>query len=161
MSNDDFSPQGFTRDRPSGPQRGASLQISTSRQGDGRSMSQSSGLYSALPPSTPYRTSSGPLPSPSTPQHTTATRSSTLDTPRSAGYNDKSQWFSDSSKNGTKSPTSPKTKRRSDSSMIDKRISPDPKTNVYTQCGRHSDQWLFGGFPFDNIKKALERDKKE
>jgi hypothetical protein len=160
-NNDDFSPQGFTQDRPTGPQRGTSLSISTSRGSDGSFLSQSSGSSFALPPS-PYRTASSLLPSPSTPQYTTARRSTHADTPRSAGYNDKSMSFGGSSKHGSKSPTSPSTKRRSDSSMlIDKRISPDPKTNVYTQCGRHSDQWLFGGFPFDNIKKALGSEKKE
>jgi len=158
-NDDDFSPQGFPRDRPTGLQRGASLSISTSRESVGTFMSQSSGSSFALPPS-PCRTVSSPLPSPSTPQRTTARRSTTADTPRSAGCNDKSMSFRGSSKNGYKSPTSPSTKRRSDP-IVDKRISPDPRTNVYTQCGRHSDQWLFGGFPFDNIKKALGADKKE
>ncbi|KAE8453377.1 hypothetical protein EG329_010238 [Mollisiaceae sp. DMI_Dod_QoI] len=160
MNDYQISPQGYTRDPTNGPQRGASLSMSTSRQSDETTASQSSGSYSALPPQAAYRTVSSPLPSPSLPECATATRSSTLDMPRSAGYTDKSLRFSGSARSGPKSPTSASSKRKSDT-MIDRRLSDDPKTNVYTTCGRHSDEWLFRGFTFNSLKKVWERDKKE
>jgi len=159
MNNDQISPQGFTRDPANGSQRGTPLSITTSRQGDGTAMSQSPPLYSALPPQPAYRVSSSPLPSPSTPQRVTATRSTTLDTPRSAGFTDKSLRFPGTPRSGAKSPTSASAKRRSDT-MIDRRMSDDPKKNAYSECGRHSDEWLFGGLSFDSIKKVWDRDKK-
>ncbi|KAF8852065.1 hypothetical protein BDZ45DRAFT_695377 [Acephala macrosclerotiorum] len=159
MSNDQISPQGFTRDPGNGSQRGTPLSITTSRQGDGTVMSQSPPQYSALPPQSAYRVSSSPLPSPSTPQRATATRSTTIDTPRSAGFIDRCPRLPGTLRSGAKSPTSTSLKRRSDT-MIDRRLSDDPKKNAYTQCGRHSDEWLFGGLTFDSIKKVWERDKK-
>lgn len=34
--------------------------------------------------------------------------------------------------------------------------------NVYTECGRHSNEWLFGGFSLrKTAKKLWNRDKKE
>jgi hypothetical protein len=34
--------------------------------------------------------------------------------------------------------------------------------NVYTECGRHSNDWLFGGFSVsDTVKKLWHKDKKE
>jgi hypothetical protein len=39
-------------------------------------------------------------------------------------------------------------------------MSDDPKKNAYSECGRHSDEWLFGGLSFDSIKKVWDRDKK-
>jgi hypothetical protein len=33
-----------------------------------------------------------------------------------------------------------------------------PKKNVYTECGRHSDEWLFGGWS-DKVKKLWEKNK--
>jgi len=36
----------------------------------------------------------------------------------------------------------------------------DAKVNVYTECGRHSDDWLFGGFSVAGAVKKLW-DKKE
>jgi hypothetical protein len=41
-----------------------------------------------------------------------------------------------------------------------RRRSNDPKINVYTECGRHSDDWLFGGFSVSGTMKMLW-DKKE
>jgi hypothetical protein len=33
-----------------------------------------------------------------------------------------------------------------------------PKMNLYTECGRHSDEWLFGGFSVsDAVRKIWER----
>lgn len=45
--------------------------------------------------------------------------------------------------------------------ILDRRLSDDPKKNAYTECGRHSDEWLFGGLSFDSFKKVWERDKKQ
>lgn len=36
-----------------------------------------------------------------------------------------------------------------------RRRSNDPKINVYTECGRHSDDWLFGGFSVSGTMKML------
>lgn len=151
-----LSPPGFKQDPARVAQRGAPLSITTSRpQADGSRAGQSPAGRSALPLSSPQRTISDPFPSPS--RHDTITRASTGDTPKSAGYVDKSLRFA---KDGT-GDTSPsligdngdKTKRRH---------SHEPKVNVHTECGRHSDDWLFGGFSVSKtVKKLWERDKKE
>jgi hypothetical protein len=36
-----------------------------------------------------------------------------------------------------------------------RRQSHDPKINVYTECGRHGDDWLFGGFSVSGTVKSL------
>jgi hypothetical protein len=34
----------------------------------------------------------------------------------------------------------------------------EPKVNLYTECGRHSDEWLFGGFSVSEaVRKIWER----
>jgi hypothetical protein len=43
--------------------------------------------------------------------------------------------------------------------MVRRRYSHEPKKNVYTECGRHSDEWLFGGWS-DKVKRLWEKDKK-
>lgn len=155
LSDDNFSLGGFKRDRFN-TQRETPLSISASTREDGMSWSQSSGSSSAQPHS-PYRTVSDPVPyaSTSTSQYATTRRSTTTDIPESQGYNNTNASFQESSRSSrsSKNPTSP-------SFMTDKRRESDPKSNLYTQCGRHGDQWLFGGFPFDNIKKALGSEKK-
>lgn len=41
-----------------------------------------------------------------------------------------------------------------------RRNTADPRMNVHTECGRHSDDWLFGGWNVaDTVKKIW--DKKE
>jgi len=53
---------------------------------------------------------------------------------------------------GTSGRSGDKTKRRH---------SHEPKVNGYTECGRHGDDWLFGGFSVSgSVKKLWERDKK-
>ena len=50
------------------------------------------------------------------------------------------------------------TTRDSDHKMDHKttrRRSNDPKVNVYTECGRHGDDWLFGGFSLSETMKML------
>jgi len=44
-----------------------------------------------------------------------------------------------------------------------RRHSHDPnRVNVYTECGRHSDDWLFGGWSVSGaVKKIWERERKE
>jgi len=35
------------------------------------------------------------------------------------------------------------------------------KVNVYTECGRHGDEWLFGGFSLpDKVKRLWQKDPK-
>jgi hypothetical protein len=36
-----------------------------------------------------------------------------------------------------------------------RRRSNDAKMNVYTECGRHGDDWLFGGFSVSGTVKML------
>ncbi|TAQ87949.1 hypothetical protein B7494_g3719 [Chlorociboria aeruginascens] len=39
-----------------------------------------------------------------------------------------------------------------------RRQSNEAKTNVYTECGRHGDEWLFGGFSLgDTVRKIWEK----
>jgi hypothetical protein len=72
-----------------------------------------------------------------------------------------------------RSPTSPKTatsgqqghspingSKKDDRGMITKRHSHSSElhTNLYTNCGRHSDDWLFGGFSLSRaVKRIWER----
>jgi len=36
-----------------------------------------------------------------------------------------------------------------------RRHSNEGKTNVYTACGRHSDEWLFGGFSVAGVVRKM------
>jgi hypothetical protein len=36
-----------------------------------------------------------------------------------------------------------------------RRYSHEPKVNLYTECGRHSDDWLFGGFALSDAVKKI------
>jgi hypothetical protein len=83
-------------------------------------------------------------------------RASSGEVPKSAGYMDNSLRFLKGAK-GDKSPSS----GRSDKMDKARRHSHESKINGYTECGRHGDDWLFGGFSVsDSVKKLWERDKK-
>jgi len=103
-------------------------------------------------PSAPQRTCSEPIAYSSS--HRTSScssimsRSSTLsDMSRSSKHVSSStdEKFGRISSSGT-SNSEDKTRRR--------RLN-DPKINVYTECGRHSDDWLFGGFSVSGTVKML------
>ncbi|KAG4440493.1 hypothetical protein IFR05_004028 [Cadophora sp. M221] len=123
---------------------------------------QSSGIarHPALPQSrSPHRTFSEPATSPTSSDFThTTTRASqsTVDTQISAGYGEKTLQF-----DTTQSHTS--SKRESRDLKPSRRHSLDPsKVNGYTTCGRHGDDWLFGGFSVSGaVKKLWEKDNKE
>ncbi len=42
-----------------------------------------------------------------------------------------------------------------------KRLSGRSQTNGYTECGRHSNDWLFGGISFTEIGKKMLFKKKQ
>ena len=43
-----------------------------------------------------------------------------------------------------------------------RRHSNEGKTNLYTECGRHSDEWLFGGLSVAGVvRKMLNNERKE
>ncbi|KAF7950525.1 hypothetical protein EAE96_007807 [Botrytis aclada] len=45
---------------------------------------------------------------------------------------------------------------------VKRRHSSNEHANVYTECGRHSDDWLFGGFSVtDAVKKMWHKDGKD
>ncbi|KAF7880745.1 uncharacterized protein EAF01_011910 [Botrytis porri] len=45
---------------------------------------------------------------------------------------------------------------------VKRRHSSNEHANVYTECGRHSDDWLFGGFSItDAVKKIWHKDGKD
>ncbi|TGO54378.1 hypothetical protein BCON_0108g00240 [Botryotinia convoluta] len=45
---------------------------------------------------------------------------------------------------------------------VKRRHSSNEHANVYTECGRHSDDWLFGGFSVtDAVKKIWHKDGKD
>lgn len=136
-------------------QRGAPLSITTSRpQIDGSRAGQYPAETFAQPRSSgPYRTVSEPFPPPSPAQRGTATRASSGDVPKSAGYADGSLRFLKSGKSDKSSSS-----RRSDKGDKSRRRH---SSNTYTECGRHSGEWLFGGFSVsDSVKKLWEKDKK-
>jgi len=136
----------------------APLSITTSRpKADGSRAGQYPASSFAQPlSSAPQRTVSDPYPTPSPASRGTPTRASSGTVSMSAGYVDSSLRFL---KGGTGdksqsygSQTGDKTKRRH---------SHEPKVNGYTQCGRHGDDWLFGGFSVSgSVKKLWEREKK-
>ncbi|KAL2069559.1 hypothetical protein VTL71DRAFT_14238 [Oculimacula yallundae] len=121
--------------------------------------SQSPARHSALPQSqTPHRTFSEPGTSPTSSNlapTTTWGSQSTVTTQSSAGYGEKSLQFD------VQSNTSSRPRR--DEEQPSRRWSHDPaKVNGYTTCGRHGDDWLFGGFSVaGTVKKLWEKDGKE
>jgi len=81
-------------------------------------------------------------------------RTATVPTPpKSAGLVDKSLRVA----SGPKSSASPE-----DDDKLKRKHSHETKVNVYTECGRHSDEWLFGGFSVaDAVKRLWEKERKE
>jgi hypothetical protein len=139
-------------------QRGAPLSIMTSRpQADGSRAGQyPAGSFAQPLSSAPQRTVSDPYPPPSPASRSTPTRASSGDVPMSAGYVDSSLRFLKGSASD-KSPSS----RSQPGDKTKRRHSHEPKVNGYTECGRHGDDWLFGGFSVSgSVKKLWERDKK-
>jgi len=111
-------------------------------------------------PPPPQRTISDPLPpSPSRPYSNLA-RQSTYDaaTPKSAGY--KSPRSPKNVKFGAGSDDRSMTSPTSYKGMPKRRHSHESKVNVYTECGRHSNDWLFGGFSVAGVVKKFW-EKKE
>jgi hypothetical protein len=156
------SSQSYGEDPARVAQRVAPLSITTSRpQIDGTLPGQYSypadGAF-AQPRSSPaQRTMSDPFPPPSPVQQGSPMRATSGEVPKSAGYMDSSVRFLKSSK-GDKSPSSSRSDKRD---KAKRRHSHESKINGYTECGRHGDDWLFGGFSVsDSVKKLLERDKK-
>jgi hypothetical protein len=125
---------------------GAPLSISTSDPRSADGLSQSLEVRSAPPPPSPQRMVSGPAASPSPSKRDKAWKAGA---PKPHGQGDKNLRFA----SGSKSRTSPK-----DGEKIKRRHSHEPKVNVYTECGRHSDEWLFGPLA-DSVKRLLDRDK--
>jgi hypothetical protein len=148
---------GSTQDPARVVQRGAPPYITTSSrpQADGSRAGQyPAGSFAQPPSSAPQRTVSEPYPPPSPASRGTPTRASSGDVPMSAGYVDSNLRLLKGSTGdkGTSGRSGDKTKRRH---------SHEPKVNGYTECGRHGDDWLFGGFSVSgSVKKLWERDKK-
>ncbi|CAD6446930.1 6c63be29-f736-443a-b439-87d3f763647f [Sclerotinia trifoliorum] len=72
--------------------------------------------------------------------------------PKSAGFFDKRSRF-DGTRNRGKGGKKDGVKRRH---------SANEHTNVYTECGRHSDDWLFGGFSVSGaVKRIWQKDGKD
>jgi hypothetical protein len=157
--NDANPPPWDGQDPARGAQRGAPLSITTSRpQIDGSRAGQYQADQNFAQPrsSGPYRTTSDPFPPPSPAQRGVATRASSGDVPKSAGYTDSSLRFLKGGK-GDKGDKSPSSSRSDKGDNARRRHS----SNNYTECGRHGDDWLFGGFSVsDSVKKLWERDKK-
>jgi len=153
-------PPGSRQDPARVAQRGASLSITTSRpQNDGSRAGQYPAYQTFAQPrsSAAHRTVSDPFPPPSPAQRGTPTRASSGDVPKSAGYIDSSWRFL----KGGKGDKSPSFSRSDKGDKARRRHSSEPKINGYTECGRHGDDWLFGGFSVsDSVKKLWERDKK-
>ncbi|CZT45821.1 uncharacterized protein RSE6_06176 [Rhynchosporium secalis] len=113
----------------------------------------------ALPQSkSPLRTISEPPASPASsglsPTDTRASQS-TVDTQSSAGWSGKTLQLD--------SQSSSLTRHGSEGLQSSRRHTHDPaKINGYTTCGRHGDDWLFGGFSVaGTVKKLWEKDGKE
>jgi len=156
--NDEGSPPKSQTRSAAGTRKSTPLSISTFRPSTwGRSShsSQSPAVRSAPPQPAPARTVSDPYPSASFSQRDTPTRSSSGEVPKSASHVDKSLRFE---KECQKSPSA----KTAAGDKIKRRHSHEPKINVYTECGRHSDDWLFGGFSVsDSFRKLLDRDRKD
>jgi len=74
--------------------------------------------------------------------------------PKSAGFMDKRTRFIEERDRGKRGTKKDGIKRRHSSN--------DAHTNVYTECGRHSDDWLFGGFSVSGVvKKIWQKDGKD
>jgi hypothetical protein len=152
--NDKLPPPGSSKDLTADPysQRAGPLSISTARPAY-RSLS---GQSPTAPPQSPQRTFSNPSPSAEQRERDDTTGIFSRSVPKSSGYTERNLRFAKSDGNRSpamRSPTSP------NEEMMRRRHSHEPKKNVYTECGRHSDEWLFGGWS-DKVKKLWEKDKK-
>jgi len=141
-------------------QRGSPQAFSTSRTMEGdRSTQSPAARHQALPQSqSPHRTFSEPTTSPASSDYApTSTRASqsSVDTQSSAGSSEKTLQFDADSQ------ASPRRRSR-EKKQPPRRYSHDPsKVNGYTTCGRHGDDWLFGGFSVSGaVKKLWEKDNK-
>jgi len=153
--NDKLPPPGSSKDLTADPysQRAGPLSISTARPAYGSLSGQSP---TAPPPRSAQRTFSNPSPSAEQRERDDTTGIFSRSVPKSAGYTERNLRFAKSEGNRSpamRSPTSP------NEEMMRRRHSHEPKKNVYTECGRHSDEWLFGGWS-DKVKKLWEKDKK-
>ncbi len=156
---DDINPPPEPRQDPvKVTQRGAPLSITTSSQQVERSRTaQSTPGTFAQPRSSPFqRTVSDPFPPLSHAQRGTPTRASSSGAPLSAGYVDTNLRFLKGDM-GDKSPSS----RSKNVDKTKRRHSHEPNVNGYTECGRHGNDWLFGGFSVSGtVKKLWEKDRK-
>ena len=148
-------------------QRGTQLSISTSRPNIGsaeRKDSPSTFKSGPLPPS-PHRAFSAPSHVfPLGDSNSSNSEQSLSGIPRSAGYRENNASFArrrGGERTGELSPVSPTGLARHKKDNMRRRHSHEPKVNVYTECGRHGDDWLFGSFSVsDMVKRLLERDNK-
>jgi len=105
----------------------------------------------------PHRTFSDPPPasSPSR-QFSNILGRSVEESPKSAGHTPKSpknvKFGRGEGMSLVKSPTTPAGGKKD---MVKRRHSHEPRMNVYTECGRHSDDWLFGGFSVAGVVKKF------
>jgi hypothetical protein len=108
----------------------------------------------------PHRTFSDPNPSPL--RQFSSIIGKSVESPKSAGHKPKSpknvKFGRGDGMSLEKSPTTPTSATRKD--MVKRRHSTEPRMNVHTECGRHSDDWLFGGFSVAGVVKKIW-DKKE
>ena len=150
--NDKLPPPGSSKDLTADPysQRAGPLSISTARPAYGSLSGQSP---TAPPPRSAQRTFSNPSPSAEQRERDDTTGNFSRSVPKSAGYTERNLRFAKSE--GNRSPAM----RSPNEEMMRRRHSHEPKKNVYTECGRHSDEWLFGGWS-DKVKKLWEKDKK-
>lgn len=121
---------------------------------------QSSSSNSALPHPAPHRTLSGP-----SILQTTSINSilgEQITSPSSSSPTLKPQKnlrFAKDDDVLKKTKTTPVFSKGSNREGINRRHSADPKMNVYTKCGRNSDDWLFGGWNVaDTVKKMWEKE---
>lgn len=105
-------------------------------------------------------------------RHSSYTPRRATDPPRSAPASRNIRFLPGAAGSGNsspRSPTSPGALPRGPA--VNRRHSHDPKRNVYTECGRHSDEWLFGGFSVsgamrriwsrENKAQEMEEEEKE
>ena len=143
--------------------RGGVLSISTStpRPTPEVESIQSPTPRSAQPHPSAHRTFSGPAAIPSSSIQTSLDDAVSPVTPQSAsatGPRKKSLRFEKIGNELKTSATSPAMGSPKRLEMANRRHSADPKINVHTECGRHSDDWLFGGWNISgNVKKIWDR----
>jgi hypothetical protein len=157
--NDRLPPPGSKPDPARVAQRRAPLSVTTTRpQADGSRSGQLLAGKPAQPPSPLQRTMSDPFPPPSPSQRDTPTRAATSDAPKPASSADKSLRFARGGGEDSKSPLS----RSEARDKVKKGHSHKRNMNGYTECGRHSNDWLFGGFSAsETVKKLWHGEKKE